>query len=84
MSKGLLALPWLGLMGLLGLTALVYAQSDVDRRIADIERVEAGSRLARIETRIDSLESIGKGVVTILAGQLLLSGLGMAHKKRER
>lgn len=63
--------------------AYPLAQSDVDltRRVAALETVDSSVRLAKLETRLDSIESIVKGVLICVIGQLALSGIGLSRQR---
>lgn len=57
------------------------AQSDIDRRIAAIEEVHPDRRLSVVETRLDSIEFLGKAILTGVLGQLVLQGLNLRTRK---
>lgn len=65
------------------IVAYPLAQADVDltRRVAALETVDSSVRLAKLETRLDSIESIVKGVLICVLGQLVLSGVGLSRQR---
>lgn len=68
---------------MLGLVASVaYARAqDLERRLDNLEAVQSERRLTAIETRLETIDSVGKGILVIVAAQLLLQGLGLKKNK---
>lgn len=48
---------------------------DQDRRLTAVEVATA-----RLESRLDSLESVGQGILIVVVAQLLLSGLALRQR----
>lgn len=48
---------------------------DLERRIKIQEDVRADTRLATLETRLDSIEFLGKAILVAVIGQLVLNGM---------
>lgn len=72
---------WFLLLFLLGVVTAAYAQQTYDeRRIQELVDIHAAERLARLETRIDTVNSIGEGILIIVAGQLALSIMGVRKR----
>lgn len=65
----------------------LYAQivppidSEIQRRVRAIEAMHPEARLGIIETRLDNIEWVGKGILTIVAGQLILSAMDMRKRR---
>lgn len=75
---GLLAVAW-------GWPRLAAQSTDHDRRIDRLENIQAERRLSVLESRLDSIETVGKGILIAVAAQLLLSGLQLRPTgRRER
>lgn len=60
---------------------LAQGEADLTRRVAALETVDSSVRLAKLETRLDSIESIVKGVLICVLGQLVLSGVGLSRQR---
>ena len=67
----------------IGFTGSVFAQSDFslqnEHRLSSVE-----VQMIEIARRLDALELLGRGVLVIVVGQLLVSGLNLKGRYRER
>lgn len=61
----------------------IKAQADIERRVAAIEDVHPDRRLSIVETRLDSIEFLGKAILTGVIGQLVLQGLNFRSRKSQ-
>ncbi len=59
---------------------LVGQTADLERRVAEQESIHADRRLSVIETRLDSIEFLGRGILLTVGGQLLLNGLALKRR----
>ena len=58
---------------------------DLDRRVVTLEDAHADRRLSVIETRLDSIEYLGKGILLAVASQLAINGFnGFQLRRRFR
>lgn len=62
------------------LTVHIRGQVDLERRLQEQEAVHADRRLSVIETRLDSIEFLGRGILLTVAGQLVLNGLAFRRR----
>jgi hypothetical protein len=68
----------IAIVGVLVAVAVAYGQtSDLERRIDRLEDMRPDARLTAIETRLNTLEDVGKGILIALGVQILLSGLSL-------
>lgn len=75
---------WLTVGILLAMGAIdIRAQADIERRITEIEQVHPDRRLSIVETRLDSIEFLGKAILTGVIGQLVLQGLNFRSRKSQ-
>ncbi len=59
----------------------LFAQTDVERRVKELEEVHSDRRLSVVETRLDSIEFLGKAILTGVIGQLVLQGLNFRIRR---
>lgn len=73
-----------GILGtiLLAWTVALHSQDDLTRRLTALEAVDIAVRIKVLETqqatlasRLDSIESLGRGILLAVSVQLLVSGL---------
>lgn len=57
------------------LVSVKVGGQDLERRIKLQEDIRADTRLTAIETRLDSIEFIGKAILVAVIGQLVLNGM---------
>lgn len=83
-----LVMPWCLLSFLCGIAwgswqvTIPSAQSlDVERRLNALEEIKTDKRLAVLESRLDSLETVGRGTLMAVVTQLLLSGIEIRRRR---
>lgn len=66
-------------LAVLGWVQWTAAQSDpaMERRMQAMESMQIERRLTAMETRLESIETIGRGVIVVVVAQLVLGGLAM-------
>lgn len=67
-----------------GVARAQVTPDELTRRIQNLEGAHADNRMTAIETRLDTLEYIGKGILVIVAAQLVLNGLNLRGRKEDR
>jgi hypothetical protein len=76
---------WLLFALLLGIVWVTPGRGqDLDRRVQTLEEAHPDRRLSVIETRLDSIEYIGKGILVVVLAQLALKGLEFRGRKSDR
>lgn len=61
--------------------SVAYARAqDLERRVDNLEAVQADRRLSIMETRIDTIDGVGKGILVVVATQLILQAFGLKRR----
>lgn len=74
----------LAVAGAAWLWAAVTMAQDIDRRLERLEDTHADVRLAKLETRLESIDAVLKGVLIAVVVQIVVSGIGLRQQKGNR